>query len=104
MLSERGERQHEALQRDASELVVSDRRYLGLRHAEQLRRVELGKTPALYDVVDLLRQDRLSRELFGIRQAKIGENVVRAAILHPAGHVQPLPRLGGRCAPSWTRS
>src|SRR5437879_13830725 len=86
VLAKRCQRLHEALQRNAPKLVIPDRGDLRLGYAEQLRCVGLSETAALNDVVDLLRQDSLGGELFGIPESKVSEDVVRAAILPPAGH------------------
>lgn len=92
VLPKRCQRLHEALQRNAPKLVIPDRGDLRLGHAEQLRCVGLSETAALNDVVDLLGQDSLGGELFGIPESKVSEDVIRAAILRLVNHFLALLR------------
>src|SRR5262249_23600142 len=86
-LTECGQRQHEALQRYSPELVIADRRYLGLGHSEEFRGVELGKAPTLDDVIDLLCKNGLGRQLVDVRKSRTGKNPVCVRIPFFASHV-----------------
>src|SRR5216684_9294197 len=61
MLTEYRERLHQALERDAAELIVSDRRNLGLRHAQYLRGSGLGQTLCFEQSIQFHRKHRLHR-------------------------------------------
>src|SRR5271170_1473180 len=78
VLSERGEKLHQAADRELSGTVAHQRRDVGLPDAEDFAGLRLRQAALLDDLVDLQRQAGLEQLLLGIRQAEISEHVAAA--------------------------
>jgi hypothetical protein len=82
VLSEGGEKVHEAFYGKSAGTVAHQGRDVGLFDPQNLAGFRLGDPALLYETVNLQREFCFQKFLFGMGQTEVGKNI-SAALLHP---------------------